>query len=316
MTNGYRLVTTRKTVGTGVHHSGWPWVVRNMREHATPGGILVDDFIDRTMLFGIKTRPNEFPYQEPIIGIFHHADDCPDWFDFMRDHTLTKVTRSSLWSDGIRQLQAAVIMSHHAGSQLRELLTVPVHVIPHPIAHPDSTWSQAEWQKTRRVGQVGCYGRNVRAIFQLPPVDGVAYVRYRINDLTYKRHNKAAAYYKDKRPCFPGVHEANSVPYVGYNDMLCSTVVFMEILTGSANNVIIECIVRNTPVLVNRYPAVVEYLGEDYPLYYDDLQHATTLITDKKIMEAHEYLVAKDKQHLTIEHFLARFKVLVDTIQP
>jgi hypothetical protein len=32
----------------------------------------------------------------------------------------------------------------------------------------------------------------------------------------------------------------------------------------------LECIVRNNPIIVNKNKAIVELLGEKYPLYYED----------------------------------------------
>ena len=56
-----------------------------------------------------------------------------------------------------------------------------------------------------------------------------------------------------------------------YDDILTSSVCFLNLLDSSCNNAIIECVARGTPIIVNRHPAAVEYLGEDYPLFYDEL---------------------------------------------
>ena len=71
-------------------------------------------------------------------------------------------------------------------------------------------------------------------------------------------------------------------------DSSCFTV--CEVLAASANNVVLECIARATPILINRHPAVVEYLGLNYPLFYDDPNEIPRLLDDKKIHEAHHYL--------------------------
>jgi polysaccharide pyruvyl transferase WcaK-like protein len=92
-----------------------------------------------------------------------------------------------------------------------------------------------------------------------------------------------------------------------YDELLASSVVFLDLGDASAVNTIIECIVRNTPLLVNPLPAVVEYLGEEYPLYYQSLNEASELLANhKQIKKAHKYLKRLDKRDLHISHFLEK----------
>jgi hypothetical protein len=88
----------------------------------------------------------------------------------------------------------------------------------------------------------------------------------------------------------------------GYDNLLTSSVISIHLKDASAVNTINECVVRNTPICVNPLPAVVEILGEDYPLYVklgDSLN-----ITQAKITEAHAYLQNLPKNKLTIEYFI------------
>ena len=62
---------------------------------------------------------------------------------------------------------------------------------------------------------------------------------------------------------------------------------------------------RNTPILVNKLPATIEYLGENYPLFYDDLNHAAELISSiRAIYRGYRYLKAMKKDKFTINHFI------------
>ena len=54
--------------------------------------------------------------------------------------------------------------------------------------------------------------------------------------------------------------------------------------------------------------SVVEYLGDDYPLYYNNLDEVDNLILDEnKIHEAHLYLKNLDKSDISVEHFIKKF---------
>jgi hypothetical protein len=94
-----------------------------------------------------------------------------------------------------------------------------------------------------------------------------------------------------------------------YDDLLSCNIVFINLISASAVNTIIECIVRNTPILVNRLPATVELLGENYPLFYSNLDFAD-LLTTKKIKEGWKYLLALDKTKFKIETFIHDFNSL------
>lgn len=92
-----------------------------------------------------------------------------------------------------------------------------------------------------------------------------------------------------------------------YDKLLESNVIFIKLVGASAVNTVIECIVRNTPIVVNKLPAIVEILGETYPLYYNTLEDATDVITMKNIDRAYHYLKRMDKTKLKIEHFKEEF---------
>ena len=89
-----------------------------------------------------------------------------------------------------------------------------------------------------------------------------------------------------------------------YDDLLSQNIVFLSLVDAAAINTLQECIVRNTPIVVNKLPAVVEILGEDYPLYYENLDEISGLITLEKIADAYDYLYNMNKEKLTIDYFV------------
>ncbi len=89
-----------------------------------------------------------------------------------------------------------------------------------------------------------------------------------------------------------------------YDTLLSRNIVFLNLVDCSACNTIIECIVRSTPILVNRHPAILEYIGEDYPLYYDSIKDIPDILTLENVKAAHEYLRRKDKSFLFMTDFI------------
>jgi exopolysaccharide biosynthesis predicted pyruvyltransferase EpsI len=97
-----------------------------------------------------------------------------------------------------------------------------------------------------------------------------------------------------------------------YDALLSESVVFINLVDASACNTVLECIARHTPILINPLPAVVEYLGVDYPLYYTDFDEAAFMLTKRsKLEEAHEYLKQLDVTDLKVESFAENFNRVI-----
>ena len=102
--------------------------------------------------------------------------------------------------------------------------------------------------------------------------------------------NKEIEYLKLDSNLFDPVKMYYTKTFEEYDNFLENNIVFIDLFDASANNTILECIVRNTPIIVNRCEGVVEYLGEDYPLYFNNLDEVNELLSYPNITKAHEYL--------------------------
>ena len=83
----------------------------------------------------------------------------------------------------------------------------------------------------------------------------------------------------------------------------------------SACNTLIECVIRNTPIVINRLEAAEEILGSNYPLFYSTLDEAEKIITDLKLIKsAYLYLVKLDKTNLHINTFMNNFEQIINQL--
>lgn len=93
-----------------------------------------------------------------------------------------------------------------------------------------------------------------------------------------------------------------------YVNKLCRSVVFLDLYDVSACNTILECINLNVPLIVKRLPGSVEYLGDKYPLYFDEILEAEQKLNNNDlIFEAHCYLKNMNKKIFEINYFLNSF---------
>src|SRR5436189_5340169 len=129
---------------------------------------------------------------------------------------------------------------------------------------------------------------------------------------TTNRHTAIRAQWgKYEQPAKPFVNELVRLQDSEYDAMLSSSVCLTHLFGASANNVVVECIVRATPLVVNPLPPVVEYLGADYPLYchVNDgrLKDLHDWLTDDLLLEAHTYLKRlRLNPEFEVQHFVRK----------
>lgn len=97
-----------------------------------------------------------------------------------------------------------------------------------------------------------------------------------------------------------------------YDTLLSENIVFLNLVDCSAVNTVMECIVRNTVLVVNRLPALEEVLGVNYPGFYNTLDEASAICdSDERINMIYYYLVNLDKSRFTLDAFMNNmFRIL------
>lgn len=106
----------------------------------------------------------------------------------------------------------------------------------------------------------------------------------------------------------------NSVTYISslndheYDLLFSSSIIFLYLEQAVAVNVVIECIIRNTPIIINRLPSLEEELGKNYPLFYDNVKDIT--INKEIIQQTYDYLSKIDKSIYDLEQFSVNFNLL------
>lgn len=107
-----------------------------------------------------------------------------------------------------------------------------------------------------------------------------------------------------------------------YDQLLTENIVFINLVDASAINTLIECMVRNLPIVINNHPSVIELLGENYPLYYNSKDYFNInmevyeLLKDtSKIRAAYYYLMRLNKKQLNIKYFTSNFIKIINQIK-
>lgn len=283
-------------IGQGQHRSGWPYCIDALQPLFSPDAeVYFDDFIERSFLYKERVA---VPYiGHPWVGVLHHPPDVPTWY--MRDMRLQRLLTDEHWKSAVDSLQLIITMADNLHQWVKETWpTIPSVVIRHPTGRPVLEWSPERFKSnpTKRAVQVGWFLRNTALIEQAAVPDWLTKTHL-------KQDNNWAAYtyrmchwhYKSTRELREKPQDISALGDTDYDIFLAENVVLIEVMTAVANNAVVECIARNTPICVNRHPGPVYYLGEDYPLFYDRIEDIERVLTMQNILAAHQYLKSMDK---------------------
>jgi hypothetical protein len=291
------------------HRSGWAYALRSLVPLHSTDGVLFDTFIEKKFAWGgfVGDRYNAArPYLEPWVGVIHNPPNVPDWFN-LNEQSPTSVMRTELWRESLPQCQGLFTLSAYLRDWLQPRVPVPVEHVLHPTGEPGRYFEPARYlaNPDPKLVQVGWWLRKFHSLYRLDtPRLRKALLRIDEPWVTAAWQAELDLVPEHLRDS-AGVHLLPFLDNDGYDELLAENVVFLDLYDSSANNAVLECLSRGTPLVVTRLPAVMEYLGEDYPLYFTDLDEAAAKAQDRTlVLAAHRHLMANPlRERLTGDTF-------------
>jgi hypothetical protein len=287
----------------GTHRSGWKYALEGIQSLNNKNGILFDGYLEDTFGFRIGEAAvrGEIPYRQPWVGVAHHPPAMPQFSEYRT--APQNVFNNYYMKESLPYCKGIFVLSDYHRDWLVEHLPagIPVHTLIHPTQTPDLTFEFEHFLANthKQVIAVGHWLRRLSSIKLLPvsKYEKVWLVAEKYSKELEHAENAATAFGNELGLEIVGKYaEMDWVSHEAYDKLLSENIVFLDFYDCSASNTVIECIVRNTPVLVNKHPAVVEYLGEDYPFYYDSLGEAAQKAESLDLIEeTFEYLLELDK---------------------
>ncbi len=297
----------------GQHRSGWPYVLRLLQQLQSEGGIWLDSFIERTFCWHPE---GPRPILRPWIGFIHVPPRVPEWFQSEQSNDF--IFRTRPWRQSLPYCRGLFTLSRYHRRALEAKLQVPIQDLLFPTEEPELKWSAERFAANRekKIVQVGWWLRRLHAIYMLPTRSyRKIFLRITHADLDSLLKKERALLLRQgifHDGMYDTAQEVSFLPDRDYDLLLAENLVFVDLYDSSANNTIIECIVRATPILVNPLEPVREYLGDGYPFYFSSLAEAAAKAESlDAVLEAHRYLRDHPlRRRLAGEHFL---RSLVDS---
>ena len=104
-----------------------------------------------------------------------------------------------------------------------------------------------------------------------------------------------------------------------YDALIQRSIIFIPLFDSSANNSVLECIISNTPAFIQKNKGTIEYLGENYPLFFDNTDEVNEILKDRNVLmdkmeDAHIYLQALDKKQFTNKQFYSDILTFINNL--
>jgi hypothetical protein len=290
------------------HRSGWRYALDSLRSLHSAQGVLFDGFVEKKFVWGSDPgeRHNAWaPYSRPWVGVLHNPPRIPDWFN-MNGQSPSDILRTPCWQQSMASCCGIFTLSNYLKHWLEQRVPVPVCSLYHPTEIPETQFSPLKFRqnKQKKIVQIGWWLRKFESLYRLR-VQGFGKLLLDLGQgwIDDIRNVELAGVGQ------PEIDSVELSPYLDnqqYDELLSQNIAFLHLYDSSANNALIECIARATPVLINPLPAVLEYLGPDYPFYFHTLAEAARKAEDTSlVLAAHEYLRQPAlRQKLTGEYFL------------
>lgn len=276
----------------GLHRNSFNRVIEALEPlNAGPEGIDFLPFIERTFVWGSDpgeaSSANPQPMIRDWVGVLHVPFEAPQWFS--PKISPERVFETRMWQGSLASCRGIICLCQDLALDFAaHYPEIAVLSVLHPTDLEARRFSFSRYTDRPRLVQAGDWLRRLQEIYRVAAPKHEKIMLLKADTIGYLE--KDIAQFGDFRN--DSVDLRKMISNGDYDDLLASAVVLCLLYGTAANNLVIECMARATPIIVNPLPGIVEYLGRDYPLYAQTADMAGRLLMDDAVIRAaHEYLL-------------------------
>ncbi len=299
------------SMNTYTHRGGWAKILTDM--------IKADIFNNNSKIQFIDLLEREFIWRRKAtinskwIGIVHLTPNIPKHLN--RGIELNKIFPNRNFINSLKNCICIITLSDYLTNYMKGKLAQIGHnvkciTIKHPVIQDNIIKFDMNKYINNNNKQLVQLGQQLRRCLSIYLLDIQGFDKIWLPGNQLIKHNRKVVIAEAKdiglNINLDRIKQVYYTNYGDYDELLSKNIIFCHLFDASANNTVLECIVRQTPIIINRLPAVEEYLGKDYPLYFDNLDEVKGLLTTENIRRGYEYLATIDQSELQIEYFINR----------
>jgi len=300
------------------HRGGWKSILLELEKCHFYSDSSYIDFYD--MMEPYFLWKNDFLAPNKWIGIIHCTPKTPS---YLNELNIDNLFKNNNFLNSLKKCIFLFTLSPYLTNYLKKKinidleLSIPIYTIFHPVETsniPLFDINKYLENKNKYLIQIGQQLRKVTTIYNIdiPSHKKIWLTGCKDFKKMERLLDQESTYFNlNASELDSSVEMKYTKTYNEFDELLSKNIVIANFFDAAANNTILECIVRNTPIFVNKIEGVIDYLGEDYPLYFDSIEEIPSLLDSKKIKEAYLYLKKLDKKKFSIDSFIKSLFALV-----
>jgi hypothetical protein len=274
------------------HRGGWNDVISSLKDHQiiTPSGSFT--FLDIIEKYFMWEKHHIFT--TTWSGIVHYTPNTPSYINCNINTLFTNPN----FIASLPTCKFIICLCNYVKNYMVEKLKdifphIKVYALRHPVCENVKHFDYSKYiqNKNKKLIQIGQQLRRVSSIYKIHAPHHKKIWLTGNSDM----RQMMELMYNDARENNVLINKSVQVQYViekEYDELLTENIVFIDLYDSAANNTVLECIVRKTPIILNRTPGVVEYLGEAYPLFYKNIEEIPILLTPPNLLKGIQYMNA------------------------
>jgi hypothetical protein len=330
LVNYNNILFKEKYINYGLHYYGWQNVINTFIENYKNNteirsykyNIFFDEWIEKLLLWGNKILNKK--YLESIkknkykMISFIHCPPFLKWHNTLDKQELQKniiIDDKQLNNhlfDKIKEedLNNNIIFLYTLSNYHKEYIykNYPnfkdkIVSVSHPIEiNNKKLFNINKFLKNKKIYHIGWWLRNFKTFIDCTLPQHFRKVILIKNDFIAQWNNTISK--NNNITNIEIVHELSNKEYASIFQKSC---IFIDVVDCTANNTILECISFNTPIIIRRSPSAEEYLGKEYPLFFNNVNDLECLNQEvfllNLIVDSYKYLQNLNKNHISMETF-------------
>lgn len=271
-------------------NNGWRAISSALKSISNPKGTYCHEWLDKA----IKERVLEGDWAGFLHSPITHPEEYPGKYS-QRLMSVSKLVGDEYFKEKLESCKAIFVFTKQVQKFILDNTGFSkVFALTHPSGFHGM---ERQWERAEKVIHIGQQMRRYHSFANLK----TDFKKVLIKPFSCEEDIVEMRRHTDQND----IEFAEQMDEHQYVETMCNSVVFLDLYDVAACNTIIECISFSVPILVNRLEGCFEYLGREYPMYYDDLNDAANKISDKKLIaSASEYLKKMNKNHLSVDFFI------------
>lgn len=264
------------------------------------------------------------PLDIPWVGILHFTNRVPQYWQICH---IDRIFQCASFIKSLKYCKGLITLSEYQKCYvLKKFPNINVTSILHPIESLTKKFDLHIFKEQQKF-DILLLGQQLRKVTDLMFIKS-PYIQKKIwlSSFTDNHKNKSRLIYEAihsnlNRFSVLNYFDKNvNMPYLTndeYDDILHKSIIVLPLYDAAANNSVLECLISCTPFFVTRNEGTEEYLGKEYPLFFNTIDDVNKMLSTKEsIIECYEkgfeYLQQLDHLQFTYRRFFTKITLFIN----